>query len=79
MVESNARELKLKQKLEKLVVKHGGKVEQNVKDGHTSVFIETGMKIKGKNVVERGTVDVVKNEWLTSQVVFSIFKIYTSI
>ena len=62
------REVELKQKLEKLVAKHGGKVEQNVKAGHTNLFIETGMKIKAKNVVDQGKVDVVKNEWLTSQV-----------
>jgi len=54
----------LKPKLEKIVVRLGGKVEQNVKAGHTDYYIETGMTLRAKNVVKQGRVDVVKSSWL---------------
>jgi len=57
----------LKTKLEKLVVKHGGKVEQNVRSGHTTHYIETGMTIKARNVVNQQVVDVIKSTWLLEE------------
>ena len=45
--------VQMKLKLERLVVKHSGKVEQNVRPGHTSLYIETGMTIKARNVVDQ--------------------------
>jgi len=57
----------IKTKLEKLVVKHGGKVEQNVRPGHTTHYIETGMTIKARNVVSQEVVDVIKSAWLLEE------------
>merc|ERR1719508_735455 len=54
----------LKPKIEKIVVRLGGKVEQNVKVGHTDYYVETGMTLRAKNVVKQGKVDVVKAKWL---------------
>ena len=56
-----------KQKIEQLVMRHGGKVEQNVKAGRTDLYVETGMKVKGKNVVASETVDVVTSDWALDQ------------
>ena len=49
----------LKPTIEKIVVRLGGKVEQNVKVGHTDYYVETGMTLRAKNVVKQGKVDVV--------------------
>jgi len=51
--------VELKNKIEKIVVRLGGKVEQNVKVGHTDYYVETGMTLRAKNVVKQGKVDVV--------------------
>jgi len=59
--------VQMKTKLEKLVVKHGGKVEQNVRPGHTTHYIETGMTIKARNVVNQQVVDVIKSAWLLEE------------
>jgi len=59
--------IQMKSKLEKLVVKHGGKVEQNVRPGHTTHYIETGMTIKAKNVVNQQVVDVIRSDWLLGE------------
>ena len=55
---------KLKARLEAAAVKHGGKVEQNPSEGRTTCYVETGFKIKAKNVVRSGKYDVVKSSWL---------------
>ena len=55
---------KLKARLEAAVVKHGGKVEQNPSEGRTTCYVETGFKIKAKNVARSGKYDVVKSSWL---------------
>ena len=55
---------KLKARLEATVVKHGGKVEQNPSEGRTTYYVETGFKIKAKNVARSGKYDVVKSSWL---------------
>ena len=61
------RDDELKIEVEKLVVKHGGKVEQNVRRGITSLYVETGMTVKGRGVVSRKELDVVRSSWLTDQ------------
>ena len=57
-----------KQKIERLITKHGGKIEQNYKSGKTDIYIETGMKIKAKNILALETVDIVSSKWILSQV-----------
>lgn len=54
----------LKAQLEKAVARHGGKVEQNVRPGVTTLYVHTGMTLKGRNVAARGQVDVVRPSWL---------------
>ena len=62
------RALSLKKEVERLVVKHGGLVEQNVsKTGRTDLYVETGLTLKGQGVVRAGQVDVVRSSWLTDQ------------
>ena len=56
-----------KQRIEQFVVRHGGKVEQNVKAGKTDLYVETGMRVKGKNVVASESVDVVTSGWALDQ------------
>ena len=55
---------KLKARLEAAVVKLGGKVEQNPTEGRTDCYVETGFKIKAKNVARSGKFDVAKSTWL---------------
>ena len=57
-------DIEIKRKLERLVVRHGGSVEQNTKAGRTHIFIQTAGTIKSKNVVHQGVIDVVKSDWL---------------
>ena len=59
--------IRLKKEVEQLVAKHGGRVEQNVKVGRTDLYVETGLTVKGRGVVERQEVDVVRSSWLTGQ------------
>ena len=59
--------LEKKQRIEKLVMRHGGKVEQNVKEGKTDLYVELGMTVKGKNVVASKNVDVVTSSWALDQ------------
>ena len=61
------RKISLKREVERLVSKHGGKVEQNVKAGRTDLYVETGLTVKGQGVVSRREVDVVRSSWLTDQ------------
>ena len=35
------------------VARHGGKVEQNVIPGKTTIYVHTGMTLKGRLVAER--------------------------
>ena len=57
-------DVKIKQQLEKIIVKHGGTVEQNVRRGRTSIYVQTTGSLKAKNVVKQGIVDVVKSSWM---------------
>ena len=57
----------LKKEVERLVMKHGGLVEQNLKVGWTALYVETGLTLKGRGVLQRGEVDVVRSSWLTGQ------------
>ena len=59
-----SRDVALKHRLEKVVVKHGGTVEQNARRGRTSCYIQTAGTIKAHNVVKEGAIDVVKASWL---------------
>ena len=59
--------LEKKRRIEQLVMRHGGKVEQNVKAGKTDLYVEMGMTVKGKNVVASETVDVVTSSWALDQ------------
>ena len=52
----------------RFVTRHGGKVEQNYRAGVTSLYVETGMKIKARNMVAMRTVDVVTGKWALDQV-----------
>ena len=52
----------------RFVTRHGGKVEQNYRAGVTSLYVETGMKIKARNMVAMQTVDVVTGKWALDQV-----------
>ena len=52
----------------RFVTRHGGKVEQNYRAGVTSLYVETGMKIKARNMVAMRTVDVVAGKWALDQV-----------
>ena len=52
----------------RFVTRHGGKVEQNYRAGVTSLYVETGMKIKARNMVAMQTVDVVAGKWALDQV-----------
>ena len=60
------------------MVKHGGKVAQNVQRGKTNLYIVTENKIKARTVLQRNeelvaagaadqSVDLVRSEWLLSQ------------
>ncbi len=55
---------KLKSRLEAVVAKHGGKIEQNTTEGRTFCYVETGYKLKAKNVAKSGKFDVVRSGWL---------------
>lgn len=57
----------LKREVERLVMKHGGLVEQNLRAGRTSLYVETGLTVKGRGVLQRGEVDIVRSSWLTGQ------------
>ena len=59
--------LEKKRRIEQLVMRHGGKVEQNVKTGKTDLYVEMGMTVKGKNVVASESVDVVTSSWALDQ------------
>lgn len=54
----------LKAQLEAIVVKLGGTVEQNCTYGKTYCYVETGFKVKAKNVAKSKKIDVVKSGWL---------------
>ena len=54
----------LKAELEAVVVKHGGTIEQNCNYGKTYAYVETGFKVKAKNVAKSKKVDVVRSGWL---------------
>ena len=56
----------LKKEVERLVMKHGGVVEQNLRS-RTALYVETGLTLKGRGVLQRGEVDVVRSSWLTGQ------------
>ena len=65
---------RLKKLVERLVAKHGGLVEQNVRVGRTSLYVETSltagktkMTLTGQGIEERGQVDVVRSSWLIDQ------------
>lgn len=57
-------DVELKRRLERAVVRHGGTVEQNVRPGVTSCYVQSEGKLRAKNVVNQGVVDVVKSSWL---------------
>lgn len=54
----------VKRRLERAVIRHGGTVEQNVRPGITSCYVQSEGKLRAKNVVHQGLVDVVKSSWL---------------
>jgi hypothetical protein len=57
-------DVELKRRLERTVVRHGGTVEQNVRPGVTSCYVQSEAKLRAKTVVNQGIVDVVKSSWL---------------
>ena len=40
------------------VARHGGTVEQNVRPGITTIYVHTGMTLKGRLVAQRGQVGI---------------------
>ena len=54
----------LKHQCERIIVKHGGKIEQNVRHGITSFYVETAGTAKSANIVGEGRLDVVKSSWV---------------
>ena len=38
------------------MARHGGTVEQNVRPGITTIYVHTGMTLKGRLVAQRGQV-----------------------
>ena len=54
----------LKTRLEAIVTKLGGTCEQNVRAGHTHLYVETGFKIRARSEAKGGKVDVVRSGWL---------------
>ena len=61
---SHTRSKDLKSKLERIVLKHGGTVEQNVTAGRTYCYVEIAGTARAKSVKECGIYDVVCPEWL---------------
>ena len=53
----------LKKKLERIALKFGAKIEQNVSEGTTFCYVTTVGKIKAKSVVRSQKYDVVKSTW----------------
>jgi len=54
----------LKSKLEEIIVKLGGIVEQNARNGFTWAYIQTGGSIRAQNLVNEGYCNVIKHTWL---------------
>jgi hypothetical protein len=63
-VEPDRSKVVLKARLERIITKLGGIVEQNTKNGHTSAFIQISGLLKAKNVIAAGLCDVIKYNWL---------------
>ena len=57
-------DVELKHRLERIVVKHGGRVEQNYRAGRTFCYIQTAGTVKAQNIVKTEQVDVVKSSWI---------------
>ena len=67
-------DVELKRRLERAVVRHGGSVEQNVRPGATSCYVQSEGKLRAKNVVNQGLVDVVRSSWLLDcEVILVVF------
>ena len=54
----------LKATLERIIIKHCGTVEQNVKKGVTDYYIQTVGKFKAKSVIRSEAFDVINSDWL---------------
>ncbi len=54
----------LKAKLERIIVSHGGIVEQNTKEGITWAYIQTADTKRARNQVSSGHCNVIKHKWL---------------
>ena len=64
LVVEPGKDVALKHRLERIVVKHGGKVEQNARKDRTSCYVQTAGTVKAKNIIQQGVIDVVKYSWL---------------
>ena len=53
-----------KSDLEKIVVRHGGTVEQHPRKRRTNVYVVTAGSVRSKAVIDQGYCDVVKADWL---------------
>lgn len=53
-----------KKRLEEIIAKHGGIVEQNPAKGKTWAYIQTGGKARARNVIKEGYCNVIKESWL---------------
>ncbi len=55
---------RMKRRLEEIVLRHGGTCEQNVTRERTFCYVETGMTVRARSVINSGHYDVVRHEWL---------------
>ena len=64
VVERDVRSNVLREKLEKIIVQHGGTVEANPRIGRTWAFIQTIGTITAKNAIKAEAFNVIKHNWL---------------
>ena len=64
VVEHDVRSNVLKEKLEKIIIQHGGTVEANPRIGRTWAFIQTIGNITAKNAIKAEAFNVIKHNWL---------------
>ncbi len=64
VIGATALETDLKKDLERIVLKHGGIVEQNFIEDRTFIFVKAGNTLTAQNLVKEKRCNVVKPEWL---------------
>ena len=60
-----SKDVALKHRLERIAVKHGAKIEENVsRKRKPFCYVQTAGTVKAKNVIQQGAIDVIKHSWL---------------